>query len=226
MADEPASTYRVSTGESPRYLHPDVRRNQILEAASLVFAEKGFPATRVSDIADQAEIAQGTIYRFFDSKEEIAEALFGLAQHRGEAALQRILDEFPDGDAATLLGYYIDWYARYLAERRRIVAALFAWEVDVTGRRGGDIGWRQWIGERLAELLESAGVEKIEGTHMGRLLPLLIYSLTALSELHALDDQESEESLARRVIDIVVRLSGLKASPSAQSPALVATEHM
>ncbi|HVA74219.1 MAG TPA: TetR/AcrR family transcriptional regulator [Acidimicrobiales bacterium] len=196
----------MSTGESGRYLHPDVRRRQIVEAASRVFAEKGFPATRMSDIAAEANIAQGTIYRFFDSKEEIAKAVFEVSEEICRAALQRILRESPDGDAKAILGRYIAWYVRFLARGRRIVAALFAWEVDTNGRSGSDIGWTHWRGEQLGRLLKEAGVEEIEGTDMGRLLPLLIYSLTALSNLHAEDSQEDEEALGRRIIDIVERL--------------------
>jgi AcrR family transcriptional regulator len=47
------------------------RRRQILDAARRVFAEKGFSATRVSDIASRAGVSQGTIYWYFKSKEEL-----------------------------------------------------------------------------------------------------------------------------------------------------------
>lgn len=121
--------------------------------------------------------------------------------------------ESPDGDAKTILGRYIAWYAGFLARGRRVVSALFAWEVDTSGRSGSDIGWTHWRGEQLGRLLQAAGVEGIEGTDMGRLLPLLIYSLTALSNLHGEDGQEDEEALGRRVIDIVERLFGIEVEP-------------
>jgi AcrR family transcriptional regulator len=50
------------------------RRRQILEAAVAVFSQKGFHATNVSDVAAQAGVSQGTIYWYFDSKEELFEA--------------------------------------------------------------------------------------------------------------------------------------------------------
>jgi len=52
------------------------RRRQILDAARRVFAEKGFSATRVSDIASKAGVSQGTIYWYFKSKEELFMAVF------------------------------------------------------------------------------------------------------------------------------------------------------
>lgn len=44
------------------------RRNQILDAATTVFAEKGFHRATIKDIARQAGIADGTIYTYFASK--------------------------------------------------------------------------------------------------------------------------------------------------------------
>jgi AcrR family transcriptional regulator len=50
------------------------RRHQILSAALTVFIQKGFHATNVSDVAAQAGVSQGTIYWYFDSKEELFNA--------------------------------------------------------------------------------------------------------------------------------------------------------
>ncbi len=47
------------------------RRRQILEAALAVFTRKGFNAAKVSDVAAQAGVSQGTIYWYFDSKEDL-----------------------------------------------------------------------------------------------------------------------------------------------------------
>jgi AcrR family transcriptional regulator len=52
------------------------RRRQILEAAVKVFALKGFHAARVGDVAKEAGVAYGLVYHYFDSKEELLEAIF------------------------------------------------------------------------------------------------------------------------------------------------------
>lgn len=52
------------------------RRRQILEAAVKVFAEKGFHASRVGDIAEEAGIAYGLVYHYFESKEDLLETIF------------------------------------------------------------------------------------------------------------------------------------------------------
>ena len=55
---------------------PIDRRRQILDAAVQVFAQQGFHACRVSDIAREAGVAHGLIYHYFDSKDEVLNELF------------------------------------------------------------------------------------------------------------------------------------------------------
>ena len=55
---------------------PAEKRRQILDAAVRVFAQQGFHATRVSDIADEAGVAYGLVYHYFNSKEEVLNELF------------------------------------------------------------------------------------------------------------------------------------------------------
>ncbi len=52
------------------------KRRVILDAAVRVFARQGFHTCRVSDIADEAGVAYGLVYHYFNSKEEILDTLF------------------------------------------------------------------------------------------------------------------------------------------------------
>ena len=52
------------------------RRRQILDAAVRVFASKGFTQCRVSDIAEEAGVANGLVYHNFGSKDEVLDTLF------------------------------------------------------------------------------------------------------------------------------------------------------
>ena len=51
------------------------RPDEILDAALEVFAEKGFAAARMEDIAKRAGVTKGTIYLYFPSKEEVFKSL-------------------------------------------------------------------------------------------------------------------------------------------------------
>ncbi|HEV7771708.1 MAG TPA: TetR/AcrR family transcriptional regulator [Conexibacter sp.] len=52
------------------------KRRMILDAAVRVFARTGFHTCRVSDIADEAGVAYGLVYHYFDSKDQILDTLF------------------------------------------------------------------------------------------------------------------------------------------------------
>jgi AcrR family transcriptional regulator len=52
------------------------KKDQIIAAAAHVFAQKGYAGSSVADIALKAEIGKGTIYAYFDSKEDLFFAVF------------------------------------------------------------------------------------------------------------------------------------------------------
>ena len=68
-----------------------VRRNELLQLAGDLFAERGYNATTVRDIADEAGILSGSLYHHFDSKESMIDAILsGFVEHmldRYEAVL-------------------------------------------------------------------------------------------------------------------------------------------
>jgi AcrR family transcriptional regulator len=64
------------------------KREAILEAALSLFAERGFHGTAVPLVADLAGVGAGTLYRYFESKEALVNAVYQDAkQHFGQALL-------------------------------------------------------------------------------------------------------------------------------------------
>jgi len=72
-----AETELPSTDEgAPRWQRrPEERPTEILEAALLVFGERGYAGTRLEDVARQAGVSKGTVYLYFDSKEALFKAM-------------------------------------------------------------------------------------------------------------------------------------------------------
>jgi AcrR family transcriptional regulator len=62
------------------------KRDQIIEAAAQVFAQKGYSGAVVADIAVQADIGKGTVYEYFSSKEDLFFAVFEWFQKKTEKA--------------------------------------------------------------------------------------------------------------------------------------------
>jgi TetR/AcrR family fatty acid metabolism transcriptional regulator len=71
------------------------KRVRILSAAERVFAKRGFFAARVSEIAKDAGVADGTIYLYFKSKDDLLISLFESRMEQVNAALQAAIAEVP-----------------------------------------------------------------------------------------------------------------------------------
>jgi TetR/AcrR family fatty acid metabolism transcriptional regulator len=69
------------------------KRERILRAAVEVFARKGFYATRVSEIAKAAGVADGTIYLYFKNKDDVLISIFEDRITKLIAVLRREIDE-------------------------------------------------------------------------------------------------------------------------------------
>jgi AcrR family transcriptional regulator len=67
------------------------KRESILDAALTLFAERGFHGTSVPDIAQRAGVGAGTIYRYFEGKEALVNALY---QHHKQGLVQALLQDF------------------------------------------------------------------------------------------------------------------------------------
>ncbi len=80
----------------------DARPQEILEAALQVFAEKGFAAARMDEIAQRAHVSKGTIYLYFESKEAVFRALIQATLVRRVADLVAVVRDHK-GPIAPLL---------------------------------------------------------------------------------------------------------------------------
>lgn len=68
--------------------HVDARREAILDAAARLFARNGTTRTTMAEIAREADLSAGAIYRYFSSKEELVHAVFDDAIARNQELFQ------------------------------------------------------------------------------------------------------------------------------------------
>jgi len=114
--------------ERKRSRRKEERPQEILDAALESFAEQGFAATKMSDIAQRAGIAKGTIYRYFETKEALFEAIV----RSGVQPFQKQASEIvlsPDISAEEMLRTMIGMMYRSTArfrERKIILMLLIA----------------------------------------------------------------------------------------------------
>ncbi|HEU5441848.1 MAG TPA: TetR/AcrR family transcriptional regulator [Ktedonobacterales bacterium] len=106
---------------------PDVseeRRSQILDAATAVFAERGFHEARMDDIAERSGLSKGALYLYYKSKDAIIAALMHQFFKLGMRDLRKLREQ--EGTVSERLIAY----SRHLAvEMRRMTAVVsLAWE--------------------------------------------------------------------------------------------------
>jgi AcrR family transcriptional regulator len=196
-------------GSTPRFLQPEVRRRQIVDAAGVVFARQGFTSSRIADIAEEAGVAQGTIYRFFESKEDLAMALFDEAGKVSAAKVAELRAD-PELSATEALRQFIIWNARFMTRYRDLVTAMFSWAIDPGVLRENGyrlLGSDDLVGELRELFAKAEGLDQLDAD-LSRLLPLVIYTLGALSRLF-LQEDDSEARMIATLTAIAERLIGL-----------------
>ena len=163
----------------------DARPAEILDAALAVFAQKGFAATKLDDIAARAGITKGTIYLYFDSKQALFEAL---ARQSVGAQIELVtaqLATFP-GSSAELLRFVLSTMGRFAMTSDRVVLPRLVLAEAANFPKLAEF-WRREIIERGIGLMSGIiqrGIErgefrKIEPQHAARLCvaPILIIVL-------------------------------------------------
>ena len=72
------------------------KRESILRAATRVFARNGYFNSKVADIARQADVADGTVYLYFKSKEEILHSIFDQNMAEAISAGRKLIEKVSD----------------------------------------------------------------------------------------------------------------------------------
>lgn len=106
MASEPA--------EKPRWeRRKDARPGELTAAALELFVERGFAATRLEDIAARAGVSKGTVYLYFDTKEDLFKAVVREGIVPAIAQAEQVLEEHP-GPASDILRYFLrGWWQMF-----------------------------------------------------------------------------------------------------------------
>jgi AcrR family transcriptional regulator len=102
------STDIQTLAKEPKRERGKQRVAALMDAGAELFAEKGYEATTMTEIASRAGAAIGSLYQFFPSKEALAEALFNRFAERAAAAFARVEELAPGCSARELADLLID----------------------------------------------------------------------------------------------------------------------
>jgi AcrR family transcriptional regulator len=101
----------TQTKNEPRFeRRKDARPGEILDAALELFVEKGFAATRLEDVAQRAGVSKGTVYLYFDSKEDLFKAVIRSGMVRAIEEAEKLVAGFEGSSADLLRQIYAGWW--------------------------------------------------------------------------------------------------------------------
>lgn len=172
----------------------DDKRQRILEAATRVFARKGYFAARVSEIARKAGVADGTIYLYFRNKEDILVSLFDdvMSEHIARGRRELLALRGAPAKLRALAAHHL----RLLGENEDL-AVVFQVELRQSTKfmeRFTSSWFRDYL-ELLTGIIE-------EGQRDGSLRDDLPRKLVAKALFGALDEMVTSWILGRRDYDL------------------------
>lgn len=95
------------------------RRNQLLDTALALFAARGYDRTSIKDLARAADVAQGLVYHYFDSKEALLLAV--IDRHNPLPQLRPLLEGIADQPANLLLPRLLHAFCAVMNERQALL---------------------------------------------------------------------------------------------------------
>jgi TetR/AcrR family fatty acid metabolism transcriptional regulator len=100
------------------------RREQIVEAATRVFAEKGFRRATTREVAREAGVSEGTIYNYFEGKDAL---LMAILERLNET--ERRAEDFEEGMATDFPGFLKEYLRRrmsFIWENREVFRVVLS----------------------------------------------------------------------------------------------------
>jgi len=112
------------SSQTARARQADQRRSELIQAALQLFAERGFRATTIADIATATGTAHGLVYHYFRSKDDLLEAV--LDQYTFLPRLQALLEVSPDRPAFEVLTEIAIGLSAMLRDRPEVLRLVIA----------------------------------------------------------------------------------------------------
>lgn len=168
------------TAKEPKRKRGIARVAKLLDAGAAVFAEQGYKAATMTEIAARAGAPIGSLYQFFPNKDLLADALIARYAEHVEAALDRIKAEASGLDAMQLGDRLLDVLVAHATERSLALSLLDArWEQP--GVRPGLL--REGLRRRIAEIL-SVWRPAIVEEQAQVMAVVLLQAMKSLVQLH------------------------------------------
>ena len=182
------------------------KREAILRAAAVLFAEKDFHRVLMDDVAVRARVGKGTLYRYFPTKEDLYLAAIFEGWDGLREGLERALrDKAP---LPAMLEKIVGKILAYFWQRRHFVTLVYRLEHKPAGREKTD--WRRRR-EGIVRLIERVLTDGAAGglfpARDARLLTELLLGMVRAAIL-CRGSEDRPQDLARLIVSVFLRGAG------------------
>jgi AcrR family transcriptional regulator len=156
-----------------------VRRDEILDVAQRLVFSKGYEHMTIQDILDDLQIAKGTFYYYFDSKQSLLEAFIERLWNAVEQQLNPIVDD-PQLPALEKLQRLYFMVNSWKNQQRAYLLALFrGWYADENAlvREKMRVMGAKWVAPLLSKIIQQGIREGVMRTAYPELVGALVLSL-------------------------------------------------
>jgi AcrR family transcriptional regulator len=189
---------------APKRERGRVRVDAIMQAGAALFAEKGYDAATMTEIAANSRTAIGSLYRFFPTKETLADALIIRYGERLFAGLDEIATKSAAFSGEQLADALVDLMLE-LREDRTVAVSLVDRAQDASGRRTAlRVGTVERIGRALM-----AQNGRLTAEHVAAMAPVILYLLKSVPIIAVMNEAASDRMIAevRRMAGIYITSS-------------------
>ena len=179
---------------------PGDKRERILHAAEKIFARSGFYNARVAEIAKDAGVADGTIYLYFKSKDDLLISLFESRMERVNSELSAAIAEAQN--APEKIRLFIRAYFRLVAENPAVA------EVLTIELRQSSKFMKEYANPRFGDFLRLLGGVIADGQKEGTIDRAVPAPIAARALFGALDELSLAWVLGRGEKFDIVRAAG------------------
>lgn len=125
----PGTAMTTELSRPPRWARrKQARPGELLEAALDVFVERGFAAARLDEVAARAGVSKGTLYLYFDSKEDLFKAVVRQNIVPLIESFEGEVDAWQAGSDALLEAFFRQWWTHFGATKLAGIAKLVVGE--------------------------------------------------------------------------------------------------
>lgn len=180
------------------------RRGEILEKAVEVFAKHGYPNTDVQFIADPLGISKGTVYRYFESKEQLFLAAVAWGVDQLEQHMDRAIKHIED--PLEMMAAAVRAYLEFFRSRPALVEMLIQERAEFRGRKKPVYFERRDVKEcpwrlRIEALISAGRVRRMPVERVLDVMGDLLYGTMFTN--HMTGRNKPYEEQAQNILDVV-----------------------